>query len=132
MKSAFLKYGSVMLFLVLSAVMLMHVSQNVQQLERDVSRYDREIGQEKEKIRVLKAEWAYLNSPKRLEVLAAGGYDMQVPKTDVLVSDSASLSNIFPSNQSALSSITPSSGAHSPRITNNNERPLHPQTHGGH
>ncbi len=125
MKTAFLKYGIVLTLLVLSAVTLMHVSQSVQQLERDISRYDREIDQEKEKIRVLKAEWAYLNNPKRLEVLAAGGYDMQAPETDMLVSDPARLPNMFTADQSALPSITPSSGA-SPK----NKLSLHPQKHG--
>ncbi|MCK5384442.1 MAG: hypothetical protein KAJ29_02615 [Alphaproteobacteria bacterium] len=110
MKLTILKYGALLTFLILSATMLMHVSQNVQQLERDIMRDDRWIEQEKEKIRVLKAEWAYLNDPQRLEAIASGGYDMQIPKTNTLVSDPARLPNIFTSDQEALSSITPSSG----------------------
>ncbi len=128
MKMAFLKYGSVLIVLILSAAMLMHVSRNVQQLERDVTCYDREIETEKEKIRVLNAEWAYLNNPKRLEVLASGGYDMHMPKTDALVSDPARLPNMFSSEQSALSSLIPSSGASS---QNKTKLSLHPQTNGG-
>jgi cell division protein FtsL len=132
MKTAFLKYGLVLIALVFSAAMLMHVSQNVQQLERDITRYDYEIDKEKEKIRVLNAEWAYLNNPKRLEVLAAGGYDMQIPKTAAMVSDPARLPNIFTPDQSALSSIIPSSGASYQKTQNNDKLSLHPQTKGEH
>lgn len=131
MKIAFLKYGSVLIVLILSAVLLMRVSQDVQQLERDITYYDRDIETEKEKIRVLGAEWAYLNNPKRLEVLAAGGYDMRTPNTDTLVSDSTRLPNMFTSQQSAITSITPSSGASSQKIKNNDKLSLHPQTNGG-
>ena len=128
MKTTILKYGVLVVFLILSATILMHVSQNVQQLERDIARYDREIEQEKEKIRVLKAEWAYLNNPERLEVLAEGGYDMKLPETDVLVRDPARLPNMFTSDQAALTLLTPSSGESS---RNKDSLSLHPQKQGG-
>ncbi len=97
----------------------MQVSQNVQQLERDISHYDRNINQEKEKIRILKAEWAYLNNPTRLEALATSGYNLQTPNIDALISDPARFLNVF----SPASSLSSSSGTSSQKdIT------LHPQT----
>ena len=126
MKLAIIRYGAVLIFLIISAAALMHISGSVQQLERDIVHYERAIDQEKEKIRVLKAEWAYLNNPERLEALAAGGYDMHTPKTDALISDPARLPNMFTSEQDALNSITPASG-----VSPQNKRFLHPQKQGG-
>src|SRR6056297_879148 len=98
MKHTLLKYGGVFTFLILSAAALMHISQNVQKLERDIASYDREIEHEQEKIRVLKAEWAYLNNPARLEALSTGGYDLHAPEADALVRDPSRLPGIIPSS----------------------------------
>ena len=57
MRKAVLKYGIVFMLLALSAGGLMRISQHVQKVERDIAAYDRAIEHEKEKIRVLKAEW---------------------------------------------------------------------------
>ena len=54
----------------LSGTLLLHTSQRVQQAEDEARRLQASLEQEREAIRVLKAEWAYLNSPQRLEALA--------------------------------------------------------------
>lgn len=50
---------------------LFHTSQQVTDGRSALNRLDREILREEESIRVLKAEWSYLNQPERLEKLAA-------------------------------------------------------------
>lgn len=61
----------VMLALVIaSGSALFWVSQKVQQLERQQRYVRQQVESEKEGIRVLSAEWDYLNRPDRLELLA--------------------------------------------------------------
>ena len=54
----------------LAAVVLFRVSQDVDALERDLASLNGEILAEHDAIRVLRAEWAYLNRPERLRHLA--------------------------------------------------------------
>ena len=49
---------------------LFRVSYRTQHLERHLAAVNKQIGQEDEAIRVLQAEWSYLNDPSRLESLA--------------------------------------------------------------
>ncbi|MFI3242113.1 MAG: hypothetical protein R3Y43_06060 [Alphaproteobacteria bacterium] len=44
---------------------------NVQGLERELININKEISQDIRSIHVLKAEWAHLNSPERLKILAS-------------------------------------------------------------
>lgn len=53
-----------------SGALLFVVSQRVQSTERDIRFLENKITRENESIRVLQAEWAYLNRPDRLEKLA--------------------------------------------------------------
>lgn len=64
---------STLIWLALASVaagMVMHVSYRVQRTESHVSKVEREIVREQEQIRVLDAEWSYLNDPSRIEALA--------------------------------------------------------------
>ncbi len=53
-----------------AAGVLFHVSYDVTALEEDLSALNRDIVREQEAIRVLRAEWSYLNQPERLRNLA--------------------------------------------------------------
>lgn len=57
-------------FAAISGALLLHTSQTVQEAQSRLEGYERSIENEKEQIRLLKAEWASLNRPERLEKLA--------------------------------------------------------------
>ncbi len=100
-----LKYAFVFLLVILSGAMLMDVTRQVQDIENKIARVDREIELEREAVRVLKAEWAYLNDPARLDTLVSDGLDMGVPSVEGLVSTP----DILPDNEyfDPLSSVPP-------------------------
>lgn len=58
---------------------LFWVSQQVQTLEREQRMYQSQISSENEGMRVLNAEWDYLNRPDRIEALAAKYLDQMQP-----------------------------------------------------
>ena len=87
MKGFILKHIIVFILVILSGALLMDVAQRVQKVEREIKGYEREIVREEESIRTLKAEWAYLNDPARLEALAIGGLGLTSPDDLKLVSD---------------------------------------------
>ena len=87
MKGFILKHIIAFILVILSGTLLMDVAQRVQKVEREIKRSEREIVREEEAIRTLKAEWAYLNDPSRLEVLAVGGLGLASPEALKLVSD---------------------------------------------
>ena len=73
---------------VLFGSMLFYVSQSVQRAENQLRKLNHQVNLELEAIRVLEAEWDYLNSPTRLEQLAqdhlqVDDIDMQAVLTDV-------------------------------------------------
>ncbi len=87
MRNTVVKYVIVFLLLACSGAALMHISHSVQRFEKQVASNQKIIDQEEEAIRVLKAEWAYLNRPERLENMAKRGLDMGVPETKKVISD---------------------------------------------
>ncbi|MCB9988564.1 MAG: hypothetical protein H6868_04420 [Rhodospirillales bacterium] len=68
----FLRVSTVLSVLaaVLSGALLFWISQSVQQTESQLRSLELAAQQEQKTIRVLRAEWDYLNRPDRLEVLA--------------------------------------------------------------
>jgi len=59
------------LFAALAGVGLFVVKNQVQSLEVELTRINREIREEREDLHVLRAEWSHLNEPGRLEMLAS-------------------------------------------------------------
>ena len=96
MKQVVLKYVSVFALVILSGAMLMDVSYRVQSIERVIKKYDHKIAKERENIRVLKAEWAYLNAPDRLEKLVSGNLDLISPEAAKLINDMDDIPDIDP------------------------------------
>lgn len=76
---------------VVSGVMLFSVSQKVQTAESEQRRLSAAVGSERETIRVLNAEWDYLNRPDRVEDLAREYLRMKPPQAGQMESDAAVL-----------------------------------------
>lgn len=70
MKTGIWKYMLVFMMTVASGAALMVVSHKVQRAEVEISRLEGLVSQEHETIRLLEAEWAYLNNPQRLDEIA--------------------------------------------------------------
>jgi hypothetical protein len=69
---------------------LMKISYEVNMKERELARMQNQITEDTEGVRVLRAEWAYLNQPQRLEKLAAkylALQPMQVSQVDAKLPD---------------------------------------------
>ncbi len=79
-----LKLSSVtaLLLALLAGGALFWVSQQVQQTERGQRQLQRIVSQEEEAIRVLNAEWDYLNRPDRLERMANAYLNMAPTRPD--------------------------------------------------
>lgn len=56
--------------IVVASFMLYRVKYEVQSLKSQVAEINKEIIQERESLRVVAAEWAYLNRPERLKMLS--------------------------------------------------------------
>lgn len=79
---------AVLILAVLSGVSLFWVSQQVQQLEREQRMIRQQVASEQEGIRVLVAEWDYLNRPERLERLVVRYLDdMQTVQPENLLTN---------------------------------------------
>ncbi len=64
---------------------LFRVSYRVQHLEHHLASVNKQIGDQEEAIRVLQAEWSYLNDPSRLEALAHKHLPMEPTKPSQIV-----------------------------------------------
>ena len=91
MRKIILKYTIILMLVLVSGSLLMSISHRVQRAEREIKQYDRIIAQEEESIRILKAEWAYLNDPARLEEIASDNLGFALPDTESLLSDTGDI-----------------------------------------
>lgn len=76
---------------VISGVVLMHVSQNVEVSETRLRVLQQKIDQEQASLKVLKTEWAYLNNPERLEKLAAQYLNLAPPTPALITADASAM-----------------------------------------
>ncbi|MFC7334130.1 cell division protein FtsL [Rhodocista pekingensis] len=70
----------------LASVILYQTSYRVQEQAEKLSSLNRQIVAEQEAIQVLRAEWAYLNDPTRLETLVAQHLLLQPTRAEQIVS----------------------------------------------
>lgn len=80
---------------VASGAMLFSTAQKVQQTESVLSRARGAVAQEQQTIRVLRAEWDYLNRPDRLEALVKDNLPLTPAKPEALQTDAARLPAVF-------------------------------------
>lgn len=95
MKRKWRRYVFVFALATLSGALLLQTSQQVQQAEDELRKLERAAENEREAIRVLHAEWAYLNRPERLEYLATKYLELAPPGPDQTLPSSAFLPDPF-------------------------------------
>lgn len=59
---------------------LFEIKYRVVELEKDLKKINRELFRAKEEFHLLKAEWSYLNNPKRIEYLSKRYLKLEIPK----------------------------------------------------
>ena len=75
---------------------LLYTSQATQDADDVLARLQKAIEREGEAIALLEAEWAYLNSPQRLEKLAVEFYGVKTPSAAQMMGDMEELDLPFP------------------------------------
>lgn len=81
MKRFLIRYTPILILLCSTGGFLLQTSQNVQNTESKLRALEHSIAREKQNLIVLEAEWAYLNSPYRLENLALKYLELTPPKS---------------------------------------------------
>ena len=76
-----LKTLSIFVVIVTLGAALLHIANDVREARLEVRKLKAELTAEQEAHRVLKAEWAYLNAPARLEKLAGDYLEIGTPET---------------------------------------------------
>lgn len=88
-----------MLVIVVASFMLYKVKYQVQAVKNEIAATSRELEREREALHVVNAEWAYLNRPQRLQVLAS----KYLASTDLTVNQIAEVEEIpFPNQSQAV------------------------------
>ncbi len=113
MRSRFLRISSVLslVLAVLAGGLLYSVSQKVHQAERELRIVEQKLSRERESIRILQAEWDYLNHPARLEALAAQYFDAANPPSENVAADASVLPDVFLPVLPEIKPRTPSGAA---------------------
>ncbi|MEE3626871.1 hypothetical protein UCD39_23310 [Nitrospirillum sp. BR 11752] len=88
---------------------LYHTSYRVQEEQEHLASLNRQIAQEQQSIQVLRAEWAYLNDPTRLERLATEHLTLRPTKAEQMVAMAA-----VPVKPEAPAPVTPPSAGPAP------------------
>lgn len=95
MRKHWMRYIAVFGAAAITGAALLHTSQDVQQAEEELRAIQTALESERESIRVLEAEWGYLNNPARLEMLARQYLDLAPPTPGAALADPASLPDPF-------------------------------------
>lgn len=77
-----------------SGAVLFSTAQKVQQAESRVARLKSSVSQEEQTIRVLRAEWDYLNRPDRLEALVKNNLELVPANPQSVRDDSSNLPSV--------------------------------------
>lgn len=104
MRRTALRYTALVAFLCLSGFILLKTSQSVQNKEAELQDIQSKILTEKKHIEVLNAEWAYLNTPYRLEFLASTYLDMHPPRSEETLAN-LEKEHVFPHQPDGIQSI---------------------------
>ncbi len=82
-----IRFGLVIWLIVATgvAVGLYHVNYRVKELREELEQVENDIEKERERLRVLEAEWSYLNRPSRLARLARKHLDMDTIQPEQMV-----------------------------------------------
>jgi cell division protein FtsL len=78
------------LFILPIALGLFYVKHIVENLEEDMAALEKSIGSDKEEVHVLRAEWAYLSRPERVQKLASSYLELE-PASGAQIADVESL-----------------------------------------
>ena len=87
---------AVMVLAVALGAGLLYTSQATQDADDVLARLQKAIEREGEAIALLDAEWAYLNSPQRLEKLAVEFYGVETPSASQMIDGTEALDLPFP------------------------------------
>ena len=86
---------TVLIFIIagLSGTLLLYTSQAVQDAQRDLNYKTRELAKEKEALATLRAEWAFLSAPERLQRIAEDNLGMSLEAEASIIPNLKTLKN---------------------------------------
>lgn len=94
---------------VVSGTTLFWTSQTVQKQQSVLSALQRTANSERESIRVLRAEWDYLNRPQRLEKIARETLGMEQPTVEAITDEGKTLPDVTAEDLITPQGIQPAS-----------------------